>query len=105
MGSYAVLNIGAESSYTFMSYKNAFGDLLILFTMDDLRVKEIEEDGAIYTKLYYTTSVKKAKQCLDLLGYTIEKARETFENSKTKSLEFIHKYSIFDGRHNIKLCM
>lgn len=102
MGSMAVLNIGSKSSYEFMSYKNTFGDLLMLFTMDDLQIKEVDEDGEIYTRRYFSTSVKKAKQCLDILGFTTQKAQETFEKSKQEKLDFLEEYSVEDELINYK---
>lgn len=91
MGSMATLSIG---SYDFVSYKNTFGDLLTLFYEGDRKTLSEEIDEKIHTKYFFSTTVSHAKKCLDLLGYTLNKAREVFESNKLEKIEFLRKYDM-----------
>lgn len=69
MGEIVGLCIG---SYEFLSRKNTFGDLLSIFSQDDLTIEEVfdkELDESI-TRRYFTTTVNNAKMCLDVMGHT-----------------------------------
>ena len=60
MGEIVGLCIG---SYEFLSRKNTFGDLLSIFSQDDLTIEEVfdkELDESI-TRRYFTTTVNNAK--------------------------------------------
>ena len=72
MGEIVSIRIG---SYDFLSYKNTFGDLLLPFSMRDLHLDSVTEDGETYTRRYFLTTVVKIKKCLDALGYTIDAAK------------------------------
>lgn len=89
MGSMASITIG---NYDFISYKNTFGDLLTIYSPEDLRVSEKTEDGETYTQYAYITTVERAKKCLDSLGYTTAQAKESFERSKQEEIEFLDEY-------------
>ncbi len=89
MGSMASINIG---NYDFISYKNTFGDLLTIYSPEDLKVSEKTEDGETYTQYAYITTVERAKKCLDCLGYTSLMAKKSFENSKQKDIEFLDEF-------------
>lgn len=78
MGEIVGLCIG---SYEFLSRKNTFGDLLSIFSQDDLTIEEVfdkELDESI-TRRYFTTTVNNAKMCLDVMGHTTLKAKSLFE--------------------------
>ncbi|SMP71452.1 HEPN/Toprim-associated domain-containing protein [Anoxynatronum buryatiense] len=86
MGSYASLMLG---KYDLLISKNCIADyLLIIFNKNDKVVeKDYDEDGEEYFRYQYKTNVKKAKECLDVLGYTLKKAKAIFEEYKCE-LEF-----------------
>ena len=70
MGEIVGLCIG---SYEFLSRKNTFGDLLSIFSQDDLTMEEVfdkELDESI-TRRYFTTTVNNAKMCW--VGITVIK--------------------------------
>ena len=88
MGEIAGLCIG---NYEFLSYKNTFGDLLSIFSKEDLTIEEIfdkELDESI-TKRYFTTTVGKAKMCLDVMGHTTSKAQSLFEYHKMSYMDYL----------------
>lgn len=85
MGEIVSISIG---SYDFLSYKNTFGDLLLPFSMHDLHLDPVTEDGKTYTKRYFLTTVVKIKKCLDALGYTIDAAKSIFEQEKKERIEY-----------------
>lgn len=85
MGSMVSVAIG---KYDFVSYKNTFGDLLLFYSPLDRRVTEYIEDGEKFVKYEYVTIVKKAKICLDVLGYTVNLAKQNFESGKTAFIDF-----------------
>lgn len=91
MGDWAALSIG---SYDFISTKNSFGDLLTIFYEGDRKILSEKIDGKIYTKYCFSTTVTRAKKCLDILGYTLHKAREVFDRNKQEIMEFLRE----DGR-------
>lgn len=81
MGEIVGLAIG---NYEFLSCKNTFGDLLSIFSKEDLRIENEydEEMEESITKRYFSTTVDKAKMCLDVMGHTMSKARSLFEYHK-----------------------
>lgn len=85
MGEIVSISIG---SYDFLSYKNTFGDLLLPFSMHDLHLDPVTEDGETYTRRYFLTTVFKMKKCLDALGYTIDAAKSIFEQEKKERIEY-----------------
>lgn len=89
MGEMVSISIG---SYDFLSYKNTFGDLLTPFCMADLHIEPDTIDGEKITKRYFSTTVKKVKICLDVLGYTLEVSKKTFEKCKQGKVEFASEY-------------
>lgn len=85
MGEYVSLKIG---SYDYLSCKNSFGDLLLLFTENDLTIDSQILDGEEYKTYCFSTTVERAKKCLDCLGHTLSKARNDFERDKAEKIEF-----------------
>lgn len=88
MGEIAGLCIG---NYEFLSYKNTFGDLLSIFSKEDLTIEEIfnEELDESITRRYFTTTVGKAKMCLDVMGHTTSKAQSLFEYHKISYMDYL----------------
>lgn len=76
--------------FEYISYKNTFGDLLSIFSKEDLRIETaIDDEGQLYQRYYFVTTVSRAKKCLDCLGHTLEAVRRDFEADKNEKLEFI----------------
>ena len=90
MGEIVGLCIG---SYEFLSRKNTFGDLLSIFSQDDLTIEEVfdkELDESI-TRRYFTTTVNNEKMCLDVMGHTTLKAKSLFEYHKKNYLDYLEE--------------
>lgn len=83
MGEYVSIQIGG---YDFLSSKNAFGGLLLPFTMDDLRVRTEVEDGFEREVRRFSTTVRRAAKVLDCAGFTVKRARELFEQDREGKL-------------------
>lgn len=83
MGEYVSIKIGA---YDYLSCKNSFGDLLLFFTEDDLIIDVEMLDGEEYKTYCFSTTVEKAKKCLDCLGHTLSRARADFECDKADKI-------------------
>lgn len=88
MGEIVGLSIG---KYEFLSRKNTFGDLLSIFSKDDLKIEEVfdHELEEYITKRYLATTFYKAKMCLDVMGHTISKARKLFEYHKKEYIDYL----------------
>jgi len=84
MGEYASLKIGG---YDYLSCKNSFGDLLLLFTEDDLKINAQTLDGEEYKTFCFSTTIERAEKCLDCLGHTLNRAREDFERDRADKIE------------------
>lgn len=91
MGEVIGLRIG---NYDFLSYKNTFGDLLSIFCKEDLTIEKKfdEELGENIIKRYFTTTVGKAKMCLDVMGHTTSKAQSLFEYHKNCYMDYLKDY-------------
>lgn len=91
MGEVVGLCIG---NYDFLSCKNTFGDLLSIFSKEDLTIEKIfdEELGENIIKRYFTTTVGKAKMCLDVMGHTTSKAQSLFEYHKNSYMDYLKDY-------------
>lgn len=90
MGEIVSISIG---EYEFFSSKNSFGELLTIFSKNDLHSESIITDDVNFTRRYLTTTVLKAKQVLDALGYTLRMSRSTFNSVREK---WIYFYDIYD---------
>jgi len=90
MGSYATISIG---KYEYISYKSYLTPLLLVFNTWDRHIEKDILDGEEAVSYKYLTSVKLAKQCLDISGYRISKVKELFESNKT-NMEYLfeHEY-------------
>ena len=75
-------------NYDFLSYKNTFGDLLMIYSEDDLYVSKYIEDGEEYTRYCFKTTVERAKRCLDCIGCTVDHAKADFEINKEAMIDF-----------------
>lgn len=95
MGEMVSISIG---EYDFMSYKNTFGDLLTIFYEGDLHIVEGTDDGD-FTIRYFSTTVGRAKKCLDILGYTVDKACDTFEKNKQAEIDLINEWGDVDSAY------
>lgn len=95
MSEYAALAVG---EHDFLFSRNCLGsNLLIVFNRSDKQVKKyIDEDGEERTLYCFKTSVKKAKQCLDVLGYTLSKAKSLF-NEYRGEMESEFEYRFEDN--------
>ena len=98
MGEMVSISIG---EYDFLSYKNTFGDLLTIFYEGDLHIVEGAEDGEFTTR-YFSTTVGRAKKCLDILGYTADKAHDTFERYKQEQIDFFNERDNVDSAYVIQ---
>lgn len=79
MGSWANFSIG---SFDFLCTKNTFFEKLnYFFNSSDLIEKRVCEDGEEYLCYYFETDVKTFKTCLDLMGYTLKKSKDEYENN------------------------
>lgn len=92
MGEIVGLCIG---NYEFLSYKNTFGDLLSIFSKEDLTIEKVfdEEIDESITRRYFTTTVGKAKMCLDVMGHTTSKAQSLFEYHKDSYMDYLKYYT------------
>lgn len=90
MGEIVELAIG---NYEFLSCKNTFGDLLSIFSKEDLRIENEydEEMGEDITRRYFRTTVGKAKMCLNVMGHTISKARSLFDYHKNSYIDYLEE--------------
>lgn len=75
------------------SCKNSFGDLLTIFSKNDLHSESIITDKVNFTHRFLSTTVLKAKQCLDALGYTEKMARISFKFLRDKWLYFYNNFT------------
>ena len=85
MGEYIGICIG---KFEYLWSKNSFGDLLMLFSKEDLKITEVNEDGNVSNCYCFHTSVSKAKQLLDGIGYTLKSTEKQFEICKNAILEY-----------------
>lgn len=81
MGSYATLRIG---EYDFIHYKNYLDSyLLFIYCKNDKKTRKCyRDDGEEYIQYTYSTTADKAKQCLDIIGYTLSNSKKDFERYK-----------------------
>jgi hypothetical protein len=91
MGEIVGLCVG---NYDFLSFKNTFGDLLSIFSKENLTIEEVfdEELQESITRRYFSMNVSKAKMCLDVMGHTISKARSVFEYHKKNYVDNLKDY-------------
>ena len=90
MGEYVSLTIGRAD---FLSRKNSFGELLLLFSPEDIHFEDLEyDDGEKGVRRYYKTTVCKAKRGLDILSHTYQEARVLFEANKQEYIESCEEY-------------
>jgi hypothetical protein len=92
MGSSATISIG---KYEFLSCQSYLSPLLLIFNIWDRRIETLVEDDEEYVSYKYITSVKFAKQCLDVSGHHITNARNIFESSKL-NLEHFFENEYYD---------
>ncbi len=98
MGEWVSITIGG---YDYLSWKNSFGPLLLIFSPDDLKVCQETEDDEFFEKRYFQTSVARAKKCLDCLGHTIANAKEDFERAKQSKLEYAQDVGDKEQENNL----
>lgn len=86
MGSYASLSIG---KYDFLLSKNTLDpSFLYIYNITDKNIeKGHRENGEERIRYTYITNVTKAKQSLDIIGYTIKELKQRFEIYK-KEMSF-----------------
>ncbi|MCI5504382.1 MAG: HEPN/Toprim-associated domain-containing protein [Eubacterium sp.] len=90
MGEYVSLTIGKAD---FLSRKNSFGELLLLFSPADIHFEDVEyNDGEKGVRRYFKTTVCKAKRGLDVLNHTYQDARILFEANKQEYIEYSEEY-------------
>lgn len=101
MGEYVSLTIGKAD---FLSRKNSFGELLLLFSPADIHFEELEyDDGEKGVRRYFKTTVCKAKRGLDILSHTYQDARVLFEANKQEySEEYDDSFDLEYVQNNYK---
>ena len=62
MGEYVGIRI---KNHVYLQWKNSFGDLLSIFSKEDLHIESVRNGDETYRKRYYATTVLKAKMILD----------------------------------------
>lgn len=89
MGEYVGISIG---NYVFVEQKNTFGDLLSLFSPNELTIESgIDEDGEKHEHRYFTKTVSQAKRALDVMGHTLFQAQEMFEYKLKTEVEYLRE--------------
>lgn len=87
MGEYVGISIG---NYDFIGQKNTFGDLLSLFSPNELTIEDcIDEDGEKYERRYFTKTVRQAKRALDVMGHTLSHSQVLFEHELQTEIEYL----------------
>ncbi|MBE5841957.1 MAG: hypothetical protein E7304_11210 [Butyrivibrio sp.] len=87
MGEYVGISIG---NYDFIRQKNTFGDLLSLFSPNELTIEDcIDEDGEKYERRYFTKTVRQAKRALDVMGHTLSHSQVLFEYELQTEIEYL----------------
>lgn len=110
MGAYAELKV---KNLTLLSWKNYFDKeaLGLFFTDDDLiitknvKYDELDEDETPHTEYKYSTTVKRAVQRLNSIGYTLKRIESDFECNKNNCLDYFHllyKLEIDDRYDEVK---
>jgi hypothetical protein len=79
MGSSAEISIG---KYEYISFSSNLLPLLLIFNTWDRRTENFIEEEVEYTTYKYVTTVKLAKQCLDISGYKVTRAKQLFKSIK-----------------------
>lgn len=83
MGAYASLKVGKYEFLDCVKFVDVY--TLLIFNMRDKKIEKVlDEDGLEDTRYIYQTTAKKAIQCLNVLGYTSSKLKETFEDYKNE---------------------
>ena len=85
MGEYVSISI---DNLDVLTYKNRIGDLLLVFSDSDLHTELFELDGEEIVKRYYSASVEKVSRSLDILGYTLKRAKDVFEEQKIEAYDW-----------------
>jgi hypothetical protein len=93
MGSSASINIG---KYEFLVSQSYISPLLLIYNTWDRYIETYIEDDEEIISYKYKTTVKLAKQCLDVSGYKILKTKELFETSKVE-MEHYFEYNYEDN--------
>ena len=87
MGEYVGISIG---NYDFIGQKNTFGDLLSLFSPNELTIEDcIDEDGEKYERRYFAKTVRQAKRALDVMGHTLSQSQKLFEQELQIEIEYL----------------
>ena len=86
MSEYAEIKIDKFSLQWFRNYLN--GEIVSLFfSKDDLETYEVCNEEETYTGYTYKTTVKKAKERLDALGYSPEKFEKQFDEKIIEAID------------------
>lgn len=85
MGEYVSISI---DNLDVLTYKNRIGDLLLVFNNSDLHTESYEVDGEENIRRYYSSSVERVLRSLDVLGYTLKRARIVFEEQKREACDW-----------------
>ena len=87
MGSSASIKIG---KYEFLSSQSNLLPLLLIYNKWDQKIKKYSDDNDYMNTYEYITSVKQAKQCLDVSGIRISTAKTMFELSKKDLIDLFN---------------
>ena len=100
MSEYADIKIKNLSLYWFRNYLKS--DIVhLLFSILDYRCIPVyiddpdDEDSEKYTKHMYVTTVQKAKERLDALGFSVSRAEHIFDEKNMKQSTMMHYYHTF----------
>lgn len=85
MGEYVSLSI---DNLDVLTYKNRIGDLLLVFNESDLHTELYKTNGEENVRRYYSASVERVRRSLDVLGYTLKRARVMFEEQKRDACDW-----------------
>ena len=85
MGEYVSISI---DNLDVLTYKNRIGDLLLVFSDADLHIEPYEDDGEESVKRYYSASVDRVRRSLDVIGYTLKRAEEVFDEQKKEACDW-----------------
>lgn len=85
MGEYVSISI---DNLDVLTYKNRIGDLLLVFNDAELHIESFLEDGEERIRRYYSATVEDVRRRLDVLGYTLKRAKEVFEEQKKEACDW-----------------
>lgn len=100
MGAHASFKIG---KFDFLITKNSYTPLIdCIFNKTDFYIEEETIDGEVYKKYVFKTNVESCKTCLDLMGYTLKKAKHDFEENFFDAIDYYNPKVMEDNEERIR---